>query len=136
MRPLLLLPLVAAANANTTHYPSVVTTTPPPTNARFDYVVVGGGTTGLTVSARLAEDPGVRVLTIEAGWDNRTAADVQSIFNFPLVLGGPLDWALFALLGAITVLHLAAVADARQRGLQVVPTCSYAAAWLRRHPQD
>ncbi|CAE6460895.1 unnamed protein product [Rhizoctonia solani] len=33
----------------------------------FDYVVVGGGTAGLTVAARLSEDPKVSVGVIEAG---------------------------------------------------------------------
>ncbi|KAL6719080.1 hypothetical protein ACLMJK_003315 [Lecanora helva] len=36
-------------------------------NATFDYVVVGGGTSGLTVAARLAEDPDVSVAVIEGG---------------------------------------------------------------------
>ncbi len=34
---------------------------------QFDYVVAGGGTSGCIVAARLAEDPSVRVLLLEAG---------------------------------------------------------------------
>lgn len=36
-------------------------------NATFDYVIVGGGTAGLTVAARLAESPSTSVAVIEAG---------------------------------------------------------------------
>lgn len=36
-------------------------------NATFDYIVVGGGTAGLVVATRLAEDPATSVAVIEAG---------------------------------------------------------------------
>ncbi|KAL8650553.1 MAG: hypothetical protein Q9226_005098, partial [Calogaya cf. arnoldii] len=39
----------------------------PGANATFDYVVVGGGTAGLTIATRLASDPSVSVAVIEAG---------------------------------------------------------------------
>lgn len=38
-----------------------------PRNATYDYVVVGGGNAGLTVAARLAEDPTISVAVVEAG---------------------------------------------------------------------
>jgi choline dehydrogenase-like flavoprotein len=36
-------------------------------NQTFDYIVLGGGTAGLTIAKRLAEDPSVTVAVIEAG---------------------------------------------------------------------
>lgn len=36
----------------------------------YEYVIVGGGTAGLAVAARLTEDPAVNILVLEAG-ENR-----------------------------------------------------------------
>ncbi|UKZ74075.1 hypothetical protein TrVFT333_001730 [Trichoderma virens FT-333] len=43
----------------------------------FDYIIVGGGTAGLTVANRLTEDADVKVLVIEAGQDRTNDALVQ-----------------------------------------------------------
>lgn len=39
----------------------------PGANATFDYVIVGGGTAGLTIATRLAENPALSIAVIEAG---------------------------------------------------------------------
>lgn len=37
------------------------------TGSKFDFIVVGGGTAGNVVAGRLAENPNVSILVIEAG---------------------------------------------------------------------
>lgn len=61
----------------------------------YDYIIVGGGTAGLAVAARLTEDPGVTVGVIEAGSDQTNNELVQTPALFPQMLGIPeYDWML------------------------------------------
>ena len=58
----------------------------------FDYVVVGGGTAGAVVAARLSEDPGRRVCLIEAGPSDLAYDEVLKLRRWLELLGGPLDY--------------------------------------------
>ncbi|KAL0959214.1 hypothetical protein HGRIS_014493 [Hohenbuehelia grisea] len=58
----------------------------------FDYIVIGGGLTGTTVAARLAEDSSKTVLLVEAGADNRNDPRVYDLYNYGQAFGSELDW--------------------------------------------
>ena len=51
-------------------------------NKEFDYIVVGAGSAGYGIAARLTEDPNVKVLILEAG-----GKDVDPLIRIPLGVG-------------------------------------------------
>ena len=61
--------------------------------SNFDYVVVGAGSAGCVLAARLTEDPDVTVALIEAGGPD-TAQEIHIPVAFSLLFKGPLDWDL------------------------------------------
>jgi choline dehydrogenase-like flavoprotein len=58
-----------------------------------DYVIVGAGSAGCVVAARLSEDPDVSVLLLEAGGPD-TAPEVRVPAMFPIMFKSSLDWDL------------------------------------------
>ena len=58
----------------------------------FDYLIIGGGTAGLVIAARLSEHPNIRVGVIEAGpavFDDRA---INTPGRFGESIGGKHDW--------------------------------------------
>ncbi|KAI7540294.1 GMC oxidoreductase [Hortaea werneckii] len=74
----------------------------PGLNASYDYIVVGGGTGGLAIAARLAEDKNISVAVVEAGGfyqiDNGNGSVVPGLFGEQGVGAAPdagfpwIDW--------------------------------------------
>jgi choline dehydrogenase len=62
---------------------------------KFDYIVCGAGASGSVVAARLAANPDVRVLVLEAGGSDETDL-VMNPNRWPMALGSELDWGFVA----------------------------------------
>ena len=69
-----------------------VLTMTPMSAAEYDYIVVGAGTAGCVLAARLAEDPDVTVLLVEAGPDGRGVAQITDPALWETLHHSSLDW--------------------------------------------
>src|SRR3954471_24941163 len=58
-----------------------------------DYLIVGAGSAGCVLAARLSEDPDVRVAVLEAGGPD-TAQEIHTPAAFPATFNAGLDWDL------------------------------------------
>ena len=58
----------------------------------YDYIVVGGGTTGLVVANRLTENPNITVLVVEAGGSAYDNPEVYDTDGYGEDLGTAIDW--------------------------------------------
>ena len=64
----------------------------PEHSPRYDYIVVGGGTSGLVVANRLSEDYGVSVAVIEAGDSELSNTNVSDVTAYGKAFGTAIDW--------------------------------------------
>src|SRR5712692_1247284 len=58
----------------------------------YDFIIVGGGTAGSVVAARLAEHPDITVCLIEAGPTDEGRPEILALKNWPNLLGTELDY--------------------------------------------
>ena len=58
----------------------------------YDFIIVGGGTSGLVLAARLTEDPSTQVLVLEAGENHLNNPQVSIPALWRSLIGSDLDW--------------------------------------------
>ncbi|MFD0514021.1 GMC family oxidoreductase [Streptomyces aureus] len=60
-------------------------------DSEYDYVIVGAGSAGCVLAARLSEDPAVRVALVESGPRDRKT-EIRIPAAFPKLFRTPYDW--------------------------------------------
>lgn len=65
-------------------------------SVKIDYLIVGGGTSGLTLAARLSEDPQINVLVVESGSHHGHTPEIDVPGYMGRNIANPkLDWTFF-----------------------------------------
>jgi choline dehydrogenase-like flavoprotein len=98
----------------------------------YDYIVVGAGSSGCVVAARLSEDPTANILVLEAGGSDDRAA-VHNPAEWPTLLAGELDWGY----QTMPQRHANKRRVPCPRGKMIGGCHSHnASAWVHGHPTD
>ena len=71
---------------------AILATSPPTSESAFDFVIVGGGTSGLVVANRLSADRSISVAVIEAGQSQINNPNVTIPNSYGLGLHTDIDW--------------------------------------------
>lgn len=71
---------------------SVMTNSDSVANKTFDFIITGGGLTGLAVASRLTEDPNISVLVLEAGNDDHNDPRIYDVRTYSEAFETDLDY--------------------------------------------
>ncbi len=63
----------------------------------YDFVIIGGGTSGLVVAAKLSENPETQVLVLEAGQDHTEDPRVKIPALYETLKNTEADWSFRSL---------------------------------------